>query len=197
VPPLKIFISHSHDEEWLAEMIAAELQKIDVDPFYYKRNETGTPITSDVRAKLNDCDEFLILLTPTSIWSHWVLYELSVAHYLGKAIRPFSMYLSEQEIPPMVRDLVRRPMGEIRHYYDEVRGRVAKAFADGMALGIAPNAPRPMQVGADDPSQLKDQVHKIVLGDVTAAAETPPSPEPRSPKPAKRGARKPSRRKPR
>ena len=70
---LKIFISHSRDEEWLAHMIAAELDAIGTDPRYYEANETGTPIDARVRAEIEGCDEFMILLTPTSLWSHWVL----------------------------------------------------------------------------------------------------------------------------
>jgi hypothetical protein len=198
VPQLRIFISHSHDEAWVAELIAAELRNIGVEPYTYERNETGTPITAEVRGKLSECDEFLILLTPTSIRSHWVLYELSVAHYLGKQIRPFHMYLDEQNIPPMVRDLVRRPMGEIRRYYDEVRGRVAAAFGDGIAYTIAPAGATPIPSVAEDPSQVRDRVQKIVYADVAPSESAPPPAEPERAKASsrkRRGSGSPRRRK--
>jgi hypothetical protein len=175
---LKIFISHSRDEEWLAEMIAAELRNLRVDPYNYERNETGTPITATVLAKLKDCDEFLILLTPTSIWSHWVLYELSVAHYLGKKIRPFFMYIREQEIPPAARDFSRRPMGEIQRYFDEIRLRVANEFANDSAQAFVP----PMTPGGAsssatfgfDPHKITDRMGEMVRPVAAAVLPSPP-----------------------
>jgi TIR domain len=181
---MKVFISHSKDEEWLAEMIGEELVDIGVNAFYYERNETGTVIDEKILDELRACDEFLILLTPASIRSDWVKYELSVAHYIAhsSAVRkprivPFFMYISEQEIPAVLRNFQRRPIGELRRYYDELRGRMAPGFADesvtaaGLKPPAAPIAAAALEQVAQNPQELAVRVRSILT---TRAVLTPP-----------------------
>ena len=187
MPPLKIFISHSHDEEWLAEMIAAELRDIETDPRYYESNETGAPIDERVRAEIEGCDEFLILLTPTSVFSHWVLYELAIAHYLGKQIRPFFMYVREQDIPPAARNYLRRPIGEIQRYFDELRALVLKRFAADAVSDLPPESDAAeilesvLQVGGESRRHLVPRLRRLVR---TAPSGLPP-PRPQTKPPSK------------
>jgi hypothetical protein len=179
---MKIFISHSRDEEWLAEMIAAELRDIGADPRYYESNETGAPIDERVRAEIEACDEFLILLTPTSIWSHWVLYELAIAHYLRKRIRPFSMYVGDDQIPPAARNYLRRPIGEIPRYFDEIRLQLVNPFTAGAISDLPPQGAPPSLPAAVLPvvnqQQLVGRLRRIVR---TAPAVPPGSDPPAAP----------------
>ena len=174
-------------------MIEAELKKLRADVYCYESNETGTKISDEVRARLEECNEFLILLTPTSVRSDWVRFELDIACYLRKVIRPFFMYVKDEDIPLMVRDLVRRPMGDIDRYYDEVREKMIESFREDMAQAIVPAASPPIPPVTEDPSLLRDRAQKIVR--VVPAESSEPEPEARKPRKNKRGGRKSARRK--
>src|SRR5262249_6869733 len=97
---MKIFISHSSKDKWLARHIAKDLRELGVETFLDTRDlQTGQRIDESVQTHLIDCDDFLILLSPASLNSHWVLVELGGALSLRKRVVPILLYVGVNETP--------------------------------------------------------------------------------------------------
>lgn len=118
---MKIFISHSSKDKWAARRISDDLISLGVDTFLDEKDiETGQSIDSSIRANLKNCDDFLIILSPASIKSEWVLLELGGALALEKKIIPILLYVGANEIPQAINLKLARDINTIQLYYNEV-----------------------------------------------------------------------------
>jgi len=202
---VKVFISHSKDEEWLVKLIAAELEKLGVTAYHYEQNEMGTLIQETIDKELAECDEFLVLLTPTSVKSAWVIDETAVAAYSRKKIVAFYMYVGDDDIPPRLRNVLRRHMGEIHIYYDELRRRMmttvldeqTKVHREERETAAAPSkelAVAEVQQTIRNPydaPELRDLIRSVVTSSLSQTAMPPepgPAAEPARGRRKKRGA---------
>lgn len=94
---IRLFISHSHQDEELAKRMVDLLDKalkIDTDevrctsvPGYDLSG--GDPSAEVLKKNLQDCDVVIGLITPKSLSSSFVLFELGAAWGLGKRLIPF------------------------------------------------------------------------------------------------------------
>ena len=97
---MKIFISHSSRDKWAARRISAEIEQLGADTFLDEKDiETGESIDESISVHLKDSDELLVLLSPASVKSDWVLVEVGGAKALGKRLVPILFYLGANEIP--------------------------------------------------------------------------------------------------
>jgi hypothetical protein len=123
---MKIFISHSSRDKWAARRIAAEISLLGVATFLDEKDiETGESIDDAVAKHLRECDELLVLLSPASIKSDWVLVEVGGAKALGKRLVPILLYLSANEIPSPISKHLARDINNIEQYYAEVKDRLS------------------------------------------------------------------------
>jgi sulfopyruvate decarboxylase TPP-binding subunit len=62
---MKVFISHSSTDKWIARQISMHLAAIGIDSFLDEKEiETGDSIDEAIQTHLADCDELLMLLSP-------------------------------------------------------------------------------------------------------------------------------------
>jgi hypothetical protein len=123
---MKVFISHSSRDKWVARKISEDINRIGIGTFLDEKDiETGTSIDDAVDEHLKDCDELLILLSPTSLNSHWVLMEIGGAKALGKRLVPILFHVGANEIPAPIRKHLARELNEIEKYYVELQARMA------------------------------------------------------------------------
>lgn len=200
---IKVFISYSRDEAWLAGRMKAELVQLGVHVFTYETNvATGDYIFDKIRENLIECDDFIILLTPTSVTSPWVLVELGGALVLNKRVIAFHTYLKPNEIPDPITPVMRRHINDTKPYYDELVTRVEVSnFVLKRQEKIQEQAPElpaeplteeleqsDVQKLANDPFGKADQMTEIVRR--LFAARPVPSAPPRRTPPNKRKPRK-------
>jgi|SRR5947207_5696872 len=126
----KIFISHSSRDKWAARRIADDLVALGARTFLDEKDiETGESIDAAIHEHLHDSDDFLILLTPYSLKSEWVLIELGGALALRKNVVPVMLYVSVNEIPKIISLKLARDISDIQKYYDEVSTRLGKGVS--------------------------------------------------------------------
>jgi nucleoside 2-deoxyribosyltransferase len=89
-PAWRIFLSHAAaDREYARKLSHALLfQWPDVRIFTTDMLSAGEEWQSKLRRELVQCDIFMVVLTPNSVDSNWVLQELGGAWALGKPIVP-------------------------------------------------------------------------------------------------------------
>lgn len=121
---MKVFISHSSKDKWLARKISEDLSNRDISTFLDEKDiQTGESIDQSVQEHLGECDESLILISPASLQSHWVLIELGGALALKKRIIPILIHVGVNQMPDVIQKRLARDINEIEKYYEEVSRR--------------------------------------------------------------------------
>lgn len=147
---MKIFISHATADRWAARRISKEIEDCGATTFLDEKDiETEESIDDAISKNLADCDEVLVLLSPASIKSEWVLVEVGGAKALKKRLVPILFYLSVNDIPSPISKQLARDINNIERYYDELRERIQK--------GTPPPAPvqRPRVIRQREPKDFK------------------------------------------
>lgn len=122
---MKIFISHSSKDKWAARRISQDLIAIGAETFLDEKDiQTGESIDTSIKDNLKSCDEFLIILSPASIKSEWVLIELGGALALEKNVVPILLYVGANELPKIINLRLARDINVIQTYYDEVKVKI-------------------------------------------------------------------------
>lgn len=118
---MKVFISHSSKDKWAARRISEDIESVGVDTFLDEKDiKTGESIDGSMKEHLSDCDDFLILLSPASLKSEWVLIELGGAMALGKRVVPILLYVGVNEIPKAINLKLARDINDVETYYNEL-----------------------------------------------------------------------------
>ena len=122
---MKVFISHSSKDKWAARRISQDLNGLGVETFLDEKDiKTGEPIDESIKKHLKECDELLILLSPASIKSDWVLIEIGGAIALEKKLVPILLYIGANEIPQPISKHLARDINELDKYYKEVKENI-------------------------------------------------------------------------
>jgi hypothetical protein len=128
---VKVFISHSTADKWAARKISEDLERLGITTFLDEKDiQTGDSIDSSIAAHLADSEHFLILLSPASVHSHWVLIELGGAIALKKHLVPVLLYLGTNEIPKPITRFLARDINDLNRYYEELLARPAATVSD-------------------------------------------------------------------
>lgn len=118
---MKIFISHSSYDKWVANEISNHLLKKGHTTFLDEKDiKTGDSIDIEIQKHLKESDHLLILISPASLKSHWVFIEIGGAKALEKRIVPILLYVERNEIPNAISQLLARDINEIDKYYEEL-----------------------------------------------------------------------------
>jgi len=123
---VKIFLSHSSKDKWAARRIARDLEDRGATVFLDEKDiKTGESLDIAIRANLVDSNHFMLLLSPASAKSEWVLLELGGALALQKVVIPILLYVGANELPQAISLRLSRDINEIEKYYDEVEAAVS------------------------------------------------------------------------
>ena len=99
-----IFISYSHKDEKLADELHDLLEEKGLRCFMSSRDITpGDPWSEAIRNALMNAQELLLLITPNSVRSQWVLGEAYAGWALGKHILPALLKVKPESLPEPIR----------------------------------------------------------------------------------------------
>jgi len=111
-----VFISYSHVDKGFARRLSKRLVQIGVNCFLDEKNiEWGDAITEKVRESLNECVAIIVIVSPASLKSAWVPFEVGQAVSAGKRVLPLlthpsldvPLYLADLNCIKQVTDAVR------------------------------------------------------------------------------------------
>jgi len=114
-----VFISYSHVDSEVADSIVAVFEKLGIEYFRdVKHIEWGRSISAEVRGALERSIAILVILSPASVKSQWVPYEVGYGRALHKRVLPFLTHPSV-DIPDYMGDLRRiSNIEEMREYFE-------------------------------------------------------------------------------
>jgi len=73
----KVFISYSHKDSEYAHKLVGELSRWGIEAWIDDRIDYGTQWPKVIEQNLDDCDAFILLMTPDAKESPWVINELA------------------------------------------------------------------------------------------------------------------------
>ena len=114
-----VFISYSHVDSEAADSIVAVFEKLGIKYFRdVKHIKWGRSISAEVRGALERSVAILVILSPASIKSQWVPYEVGYGRALHKRVLPFLTHPSI-DVPGYMGDLRRiSSIAEMREYLE-------------------------------------------------------------------------------
>lgn len=98
-----VFVSYSTPDSAMAGEMVERIQAAGVDTFMATLSiKAGVIWESSIREALAKCTAALILITPNSRGSPWVMMEVGALWALGKPFVPASMYVAPTELPEVL-----------------------------------------------------------------------------------------------
>jgi hypothetical protein len=118
----RIFLSHSSKDKWIARQCAFHLEKLPgVEVFLDEKDiEFGQSIPDSVRTGIENCDEFLVLLSRYSKDRPWVLIEMGAAWGLRKPIVAMIDKIEPKEMPDIISPHKAVDLNEFEIYLKQV-----------------------------------------------------------------------------
>jgi hypothetical protein len=99
----RVFISYASEDEKLARRVERVLSDIGVETFLDRNDiDWGDEFTKRIDDALKWCSALVVIITPASLKSQWVPYEIGIAKSQGKRILPFVAHPSI-ELPEYIR----------------------------------------------------------------------------------------------
>ena len=131
----KVFISYSHADSDLADEICNELDRLGIPKFRdVKDIDWGEQIREKVKIGIQSCSHLLVIISPASVKSQWVLYEISIAEDRGLIILPFLAHVSE-EPPHFIKGLAyKTDLTDVKRYFQKFSARPVPELAERLGL---------------------------------------------------------------
>lgn len=99
-----IFISYANEDHELAEEFAELLTELKIKTFVANIDILpGTDWYNKLRDEIHKADELLLIVSPKSVNSSWVMIEIGAAWALGKRITPALLYENVDDVPEPIK----------------------------------------------------------------------------------------------
>ena len=95
-----IFISYSHDDRVFAGHLTADLRRRGVKVYIDERLQAGESWRKQLAVAIENTDAFVLLLSPSSVESEYVEWELDTAQGLNKKV--FPLMCEQASVPPAI-----------------------------------------------------------------------------------------------
>lgn len=117
----KVFISYSSVDEDFAKKLAQTLEEIGIVYFFDRKDiDWGSSITGEIRKGLSECSAVVVVISPASLKSQWVPFEIGHAMDAGKKILPFLTHPS-LDIPGYLHDLhYKTRLEDVKEYFQRL-----------------------------------------------------------------------------
>jgi hypothetical protein len=115
-----VFISYSHSDSSVADQIATVLAELNIEYFRdVKDIKWGDVVTASVREGLTNATAIIVIISPGSLKSHWVSYEVGFATARGKRLLPFLTHPAIDP-PTFIADLsYAENLEQVREYFTD------------------------------------------------------------------------------
>ena len=125
---MRVFISHSARDRWIARQIERELESLDgVATFRDEKNIAGGErITERIRGEIFACDELVVIFSAASQVSSWVNIEIGAAWAFDKRIVFLLEKLSPTDVPVGFADLRLFDLNEFDGYRTDLQRRAER-----------------------------------------------------------------------
>ncbi|HEX8649602.1 MAG TPA: toll/interleukin-1 receptor domain-containing protein [Pyrinomonadaceae bacterium] len=123
--PYKVFISSARRDIDLARDLAQRLEKAGVNVLLPAvSSEAGDDFAAKINSDLRKADEVIVILTPNSLDSKWLLFEMGVATSLDKQLTPLVQGVEPKELPPIIKQMKYVKYADLERYISKLKQRI-------------------------------------------------------------------------
>ncbi len=165
----KVFISYSSVDEKKARQLAKGLDDIGVEYFFDRKDiEMGDSINESVAGGISECSALVVIVSPASLQSQWVPFEIGHATGRGKKVLPYLTHPSLQ-LPGYLQNLhFKTRLSDVKKYLKslyEIGKKDTKKDAEPASSSKKISPKRRDAIRAERNEMLK--THLLVQGGIT------------------------------
>ena len=128
-PKYQVFVSHATADKWIATTFCEKIDATGASTFRDDRDISGgDDIPEEIRTRIKQSRELVVLLTPDSVDRPWVLLEVGAAWGWRKNYRivPVLCHVTVDAIPDIIKGKKAFQLNEFDQYLKELHKRVKK-----------------------------------------------------------------------
>jgi ribose transport system substrate-binding protein len=137
---MRVFVSYSRIDKDAAKRVEAILRKKGIEYFLDERDiEWGADIDASILSAFERITHLIVLVSPASVKSQWVAYEIGLARGRGLKVLPFLLHPSVDR-PPFIADLnYKTSTDDIEAYFTTAMGvRSPSTNDDHLRIAVIP-----------------------------------------------------------
>lgn len=97
-----VFISHSSLDAWIARVIVEKIEALGAECWLDEKDLAGGDvIVEDIILGIDACNEAIVLISPNSVKSQWVPFEIGGVRAQHKRVTPILNNVKPQQMVPM------------------------------------------------------------------------------------------------
>ena len=130
----QVFLSHATGDKWLARTLCEKIEATGAATFRDDRDiHGGDDIPDEIRRQLKASNEMVVLLTPVSVDSRWVILKIGAAWGPSKRKRVTLVlcHISTDPLPATMKFKKAVTLIEFDAYIEELAARVENHYGNG------------------------------------------------------------------
>lgn len=128
-----VFLSHSSLDTWIASVIAEKIQALGADCWIDEKDLTGGDvIVEDIIKGIDACHEAIVLISPNSVKSQWVSFEIGGVRAQHKRVTPVLNNVKPQQMAPM-QDIKGIDLNKLDQFLAQLKKRISRWQRDRKA----------------------------------------------------------------
>lgn len=121
-----VFISHSSLDAWIARVMAEKIQFLGAKCWLDEKDLAGGDvIAADIIRGIDACHEAIVLISPNSVKSQWVPFEIGGARAQHKRVTPILNNVKPQQMAPM-QDIKGIDLNSFEHFLAQLKRRISQ-----------------------------------------------------------------------
>ncbi|MCI0697802.1 toll/interleukin-1 receptor domain-containing protein [candidate division KSB1 bacterium] len=122
--PYVVFVSHSSKDLWIAKTMAEKITALGAEVWLDEKDlEGGDVIIEKIIDGLEVCNEAIVLISPDSIKSEWVRFEVAGVRVLRKRLTPILNHIKPAQVASL-RDVLAIELNNFEQLLDELKKRI-------------------------------------------------------------------------
>jgi TIR domain len=122
-----VFLSHSSLDAWIAKVIAEKIEALGARCWIDEKDlEGGDVIADDILKGIDACQEAIVLISPNSVESQWVSFEIGGVRAQRKRVTPVLNNVKPQQMPTML-DIKGIDLNRFEQFLSQLKRRISKA----------------------------------------------------------------------
>lgn len=97
-----VFVSHSSQDQWVAGAMAEKIEGFGAKAWLDQMDvEGGDVVLNRIEKGIDACQEAVVLVTPASVESQWVMFEIGAFRGQHKRVTPILYGVSHDALKPL------------------------------------------------------------------------------------------------
>lgn len=122
-----VFVSHSSLDAWIAKVMVEKIEALGAECWLDEKDLAGGDvIVEDIILGIDACNEAIVLISPNSVKSQWVPFEIGGVRAQHKRVTPVLNNVKPQQMAPM-KDIKGIDLNSFDDFLAQLKRRISQA----------------------------------------------------------------------